>query len=113
MGLLEDVTSHGAQVRKRLHDLLARGEYPGDHKSMALAAYVDVALEYHKAIWLLHANKLHGAAFALVRPGVRCHAARFLAKQARNQGTDRASVQRLEVPEHETAARADSASVFQ
>jgi uncharacterized protein DUF6988 len=70
VSLLDDVTAHGAQVRTRLRELLERHEYKGDNlnKTRALAAYVDVALEYHKAIWLLHGNKLHGAAFALVRP---------------------------------------------
>ena len=68
LSLLDDVTAHGAQVRTRLRELLARHEYPVDTKSLVLAAYIDVALEHHEAIWRLIDAKLYGSAFALVRP---------------------------------------------
>ena len=68
MSLLEDITTRGAEIRARLRDLLERHSYPGDTKNQLLAAYVDIALEHHKAIWLLSASELNGSALALVRP---------------------------------------------
>jgi hypothetical protein len=68
VSLLDDITVRGFQVRRRLRELVTRHVYEPDNKTRALAAYVDVALEYHKAIWHLTEAKFHGAAFALVRP---------------------------------------------
>ena len=68
MSLLEDITTRGAEIRTLLRQLLERYKYPGDTKNQVLAAYVDIALEHHKAIWLLSASELNGSAFALVRP---------------------------------------------
>ena len=68
MSLLDDVTARGVEVRTRVRDLLERHEYPGDIKTHALVGYVDIALEHHKAIWLLKDAKLNGSALALVRP---------------------------------------------
>jgi hypothetical protein len=67
MSLLEDITTRGAEIQTRLRQLLERHQYPGDTKNQVLGAYVDIALEHHKAIWLLSASELNGSAFALVR----------------------------------------------
>ena len=67
MSLLENLTTRGAEIRTRLRQLLERHQYPGDTKNQVLGAYVDIALEHHKAIWLLSASELNGSAFALVR----------------------------------------------
>lgn len=67
MSLLEDITTRGAEIRTRLRQLLERHQYPGDTKNQVLGAYVDIALEHHKAIWLLSASELNGSAFALKR----------------------------------------------
>jgi hypothetical protein len=68
VSLLDDITARGVEVRTRVRDLLERHKYPGDIKTHALVGYVDIALEHHKAIWLLKDAKLNGSAFALVRP---------------------------------------------
>jgi hypothetical protein len=69
MNLLEDITIRGAEIRTRLRELLPRHKYRGeDTKNVVLAAYVDIALEHHKAIWLLSESGLNGSALALVRP---------------------------------------------
>ena len=67
MRLLDDISTRGAQVRERLRQLFLRHEYPPDTKTFLLRAYVDIALEYHEAIWLLTKSKLNGSAFAMVR----------------------------------------------
>jgi len=67
MSLLEDITSRGAEIRARLQALLYRHEYSADNKTAMLIGYVDIALEHHKAIWLLTDAQLNGSAFALVR----------------------------------------------
>jgi hypothetical protein len=69
MSLLDDTTVRGAEIRMRLRELVGgRRQYPGNIKNKVLAAYVDIALEHHKAIWLLTAAELNGSALALVRP---------------------------------------------
>ena len=68
MSLLEDITTRGAKIRTRLRELLLRHKYAGNTKNQVLGAYVDIALEHHKAIWLLSASELNGSALALVRP---------------------------------------------
>jgi hypothetical protein len=68
MSLLDDITARSAETRIRVHELFARHEYGVDTKTLALLAYVDLALEVHKAICLLTKAKLYGAAFALLRP---------------------------------------------
>jgi Family of unknown function (DUF6988) len=67
MSLLDDITTRGAEIRTRLHDLLLRHKYAGNTKNMVLAAYVNIALEHHKAIWLLSESGLDGSALAMVR----------------------------------------------
>jgi hypothetical protein len=67
MSLLDDITARGAEIRTRLHDLLLRHKYAGNTKNMVLAAYVNIALEHHKAIWLLSESGLNGSALAMVR----------------------------------------------
>lgn len=67
VSLLDDITDRGAQIREQLRQLILRNEYPSDTKSLLLAAYVDIALEHHEAIWLLTERKLNGSAFAMVR----------------------------------------------
>src|SRR5438067_2523848 len=66
MNLLEDISARGAQIRERMRGLLV-GQYPSDLKTRLLAAYVDVALEHHEAIWRLREFNLNGSALALVR----------------------------------------------
>ncbi|HET6888959.1 MAG TPA: hypothetical protein VFH87_13670 [Candidatus Udaeobacter sp.] len=67
MSLLEDITTRGARIRTRLRELLPRHKYAGTTKNMVLAAYVDIALDHHKAIWHLHKSGLNGSALAMVR----------------------------------------------
>jgi hypothetical protein len=67
MSLLDEITVRGAEIRARLRDLLLRHKYAGTTKNMVLAAYVEIALEHHKAIWLLSESGLNGSALALVR----------------------------------------------
>jgi len=67
VSLIDDIRNRGAKMRARLWELLVSHEYPTDTKSLLLAAYVDIALEHHAAIWLLTEHKLNGSAFALVR----------------------------------------------
>jgi hypothetical protein len=68
VSLLEDITTRGAEVRARLLDLLLRHGYLGNTKNLLLMGYAELALEHHKAIWLLADAKLHGSAAALLRP---------------------------------------------
>ena len=67
MSLLDDITARGAEVRERVHELLARHKYSGDIKARVFAGYVAIALEHHQAIWQLKDQNLRGAAMALVR----------------------------------------------
>ncbi len=67
MSLLDDITFRGDQVRGRLYELLQRHEYASDTKTVVLVAYVAIALEHHKAIWILSKLGLNGSAFALLR----------------------------------------------
>src|SRR5262249_53215767 len=67
MSLLEDITTRGAKIRTRLRELLPRHKYAGNTKNQVLGAYVDIALEHHKAIWLLSESGLNGSALAMVR----------------------------------------------
>ena len=67
MSLLDDIAARGAQIRERVHEL-AQGKYSTDIKTVMVVGYVALALQLHKAIWLLTDAKLYGAAFALVRP---------------------------------------------
>jgi hypothetical protein len=67
MSLLDDIATRGAEIRTQLHELLLRHKYDGNTKNMVLAAYVDFALEHHKAIWQLHKSGLNGSALAMVR----------------------------------------------
>jgi hypothetical protein len=70
MSLLDDLTTRGAEIRKRLWDLLERHAYPDDERSVWVAGCIAVALEHHEAISLLINRQLTGSAFALVRPMV-------------------------------------------
>jgi hypothetical protein len=67
MSRLDDISTRGTEIRERLRQLLIGRQYPGDLKPRLLAAYVDVALEHHEAIWRLRESKLTGSALALVR----------------------------------------------
>jgi hypothetical protein len=67
MSLLDDITAQGAEFRERLRQLFHRHQYPQDTKTFLLKAYVDIAIEYHDAIWLLARCRLNGSAFAMVR----------------------------------------------
>ena len=67
VSLLDDITTRGAEIRTRLRELLLRHKYGGTTKNMVLAAYVNIALEHHKAIWLLSESGLNGSALAMVR----------------------------------------------
>ena len=67
MSLLDDLTTRGDQVRGRLYEFVQRHEYGTDTKTVVLVAYVAIALEHHKAIWILSKLGLNGSAFALLR----------------------------------------------
>ena len=66
--LVEDITTRGAEFRERVDVLLRRHEYPNQPKEVLMVGYVMIALEHHRAIWLLKEAELYGSAFALVRP---------------------------------------------
>jgi hypothetical protein len=68
LSLLEDITTRGAEIRVRLHELLARRPYPTDTKTVLVIGYIDTALEHHESIWHLIERKNIGSAFALARP---------------------------------------------
>ena len=67
MSLLDDVTTRGDQVRGRLYEFVQRHKYDSDTKNAVSVAYVAIALEHHKAIWILSKLGLNGSAFALLR----------------------------------------------
>jgi hypothetical protein len=67
VSLLDDIAARGTELRARVHELFARHGYTGNIKNRVLAAYVAIALEHHKGIWLLKDNGLRGSALALVR----------------------------------------------
>jgi hypothetical protein len=67
MSLLDDITMRGDQLRGRLYEFLQRHQYETDIKNVVLVAYVAIALEHHKAIWILSKLGLNGSAFALLR----------------------------------------------
>jgi hypothetical protein len=99
MSLLDDITSRGAEVRARLRELLLRHKYAGNTKNLVLAAYVDIALEHHKAIWQLHKSGLNGSALAMVRlvwdPYLR---ALWINKVATEQHIEQASRDEFQFP---------------
>jgi hypothetical protein len=66
--LVEDITKRGAEFRERVDALLRRYEYPNQPKEVLMVGYVMIALQHHRAIWLLKEAELYGSAFALVRP---------------------------------------------
>jgi hypothetical protein len=99
MSLLDDISTRGAQVRARVRELLVGPAYPGDLKTRLLAAYVDLALEHHKAIWLLSKSQLNGSAFALVRlPWDALLRALWINKVATDQQIEQASRDELQFP---------------
>jgi hypothetical protein len=61
VSLLDDISARSAEIRGRVRELWLDRAYPGDLKTSLLAAYVDLALEHHKAIWLLRLAKLNGS----------------------------------------------------
>jgi hypothetical protein len=67
MSLFDDIIKQGDELRTQLRALLHRHAYPGNTKNLLLVAYVDIALEHHKAIWVLNKSGLNGSAFAMVR----------------------------------------------
>jgi Family of unknown function (DUF6988) len=67
VSLLNDISLRGDQFRGRLYELLQRHDYATDTKSVVLVAYIAIALEHHKAIWILSKLGLNGSAFALLR----------------------------------------------
>jgi hypothetical protein len=69
MSLLDDITARGAEFRERVDELLRRHDYPdADTKTFMVVGYVIIAIQHHRAIWLLKDAELYGSAFALVRP---------------------------------------------
>ena len=66
--LVEDITTRGAEFRERVDVLLRRHEYPNQPKEVLMVRYVVLAIQHHRAIWLLKDAELYGSAFALVRP---------------------------------------------
>jgi hypothetical protein len=107
VSLLDDISTRGAQVRARLDQLLLCNEYPRNTKTFVLVAYVDIALEHHKAIWLLTKSELNGSAFALVRlPWDALLRALWINKVATEQQIEQASRDELQFP-HMRDMRAD------
>jgi len=69
MSVLDDITARGAAFRERMDELLRRHDYPNaDTKTFMVVGYVIIAIQHHRAIWLLKDAELYGSAFALVRP---------------------------------------------
>ena len=67
--LVEDITTRGAELRERMDKLLRRHDYPiPDTKNVMVIGYVIIAIQHHRAIWLLKEAALYGSAFALIRP---------------------------------------------
>src|SRR5215472_9085597 len=67
--LVEDITKRGAEFRERVDALLRRHDYhDADTKTFIVVGYVLIALQHHRAIWLLKDAELYGSGFALVRP---------------------------------------------
>jgi len=66
--LVEDIAKRGAELRNRADELLQRHEYSNQPKTVMMVGYVVIALQHHRAIWLLKDAELYGSAFALVRP---------------------------------------------
>lgn len=67
--MIEDLTKRGAEFRERVDIILRRSDYPNaDTKTFMVIGYVVIALQHHRAIWLLKEAKFYGSAFALVRP---------------------------------------------
>ena len=67
MSLLDNIMARDVDIRTRLHELLERCEFANDLKTKLVVAYIDTALEHHKAIGLLAKSQLYGSAFAFVR----------------------------------------------
>ena len=95
--LLDDITARGAEVRERVHELLARHKYSGDIKARVFAGYVAIALEHHQAIWQLRDQNLRGAAMALVRTVVDAFL-RALWIKKRPRAFERTGLSRSHVP---------------
>ena len=66
--LVKDIAVRGAELRERVDELLRRHEYPNQPKEVLMVGYVVIALQHHRAIWLLKDAELYGSASALVRP---------------------------------------------
>jgi len=67
MSLLEDVTIRGAEIRRRIRELLARGTFTTDTRTVLVVGAADQALEHHEAIWLLRESNVNGSAMAMIR----------------------------------------------
>jgi hypothetical protein len=65
--LVEDITTRGAELRERVHEMFARHDYSPDNRTVLVIGCVDTALEHHRALWLLKDAKLYGSAFAFLR----------------------------------------------
>ena len=66
--LVEDISKRDAEFRERVDVLLRRHEYPNQPKEVLMVGYVMIALQHHRAIWLLKEAELYTSGFALVRP---------------------------------------------
>jgi hypothetical protein len=67
MSLLEDITTHGAEIRTRLREFLARPTYTTDTRTVLVIGAADQALEHHRAVWLLRERDMNGSALAMIR----------------------------------------------
>jgi hypothetical protein len=99
MSLLDDVATRGDQVRGRLYEFMQRHKYDSGTKNVVLVAYVAIALEHHKAIWILSKLGLNGSAFALLRAVFEAYwRALWINKVATPEQIEQASRDELQFP---------------
>lgn len=71
--------------------VVAQGQCPTGDRNTPIMAYWSLAFEFHKAILNLIAERLYGAAFALVRPlieaTIRSHLVIFISEEKLNPNT--------------------------
>lgn len=99
MTLLDNITTRGDELRGRLYEFLQRHQYEVDTKNVVLVAYVAIALDHHKAIWILSKLGLNGSAFALLRAVFEAYwRALWINKVATPEQIEQASQDKLRFP---------------
>ena len=69
--IANEVLDHADRTNRQLWDIVFDSPFPGEvvtHKTILVAAYIDLALEHQSAITFLIRNHHTGSAMALVRP---------------------------------------------